>query len=152
MKRSVQKTCHCKSWALFITKIANISDQSEKRKFQSPLSLSVLIRILSRFRFFCGFAFRRPNSLVTMVPPIPYNSRECGCNPFAVVVASSKTKPAELRRLSPLAGIVETNPGAPSFPSGRYSSRNASSTDWDWAMVLLAAGTGQVHRQGSAQT
>ena len=30
----VKKTYHCRSWSLFITKTANTSDQSNKRKFQ----------------------------------------------------------------------------------------------------------------------
>ena len=63
VERPVQKTCHCKSRALFVTKIAKISDQSDKRKFQSSLSLSALIRIIRRFRFFCASAYKRLNSL-----------------------------------------------------------------------------------------
>ena len=60
------ETKNCKSWSL-LTKIAKFSDQSDKRKFQLSLLLSVLIRILRGFRFFCAFAYKRPNSLVAFL-------------------------------------------------------------------------------------
>ena len=65
VKRSVQKTCHCKRfWLLFVSKIVKISDQSDKRIFQQSLPLSALIRILRRFCLFCTSAYKRPSSLI----------------------------------------------------------------------------------------
>ena len=50
-----------------------------------------------------------------MEPPIPYNTRECGCgNPFSVEFLWWRQRtPADLQAPHSTTGDVETNPGPP---------------------------------------